>query len=187
MRACTFENDDKNNPHLSQIAADYVSNFDERKKKGLGLLLFGEVGRGKTYAAACIANALICEGVPVHMTNFERLSNVLQAHKDKQKYIDDLNRFQLLVIDDLAAERNTEYMSGVVHNIIDSRLRAGLPMIITTNLTRQEMLGTDDLRKQRIYSRLFECCIPHEVTGNDRRLDKLRENRKNYSNGGSAH
>jgi DNA replication protein DnaC len=182
MQNCTFENEDGANEQLSKIAREYVENFDEMREKGIGLLLFGKVGLGKTHIAACIANALIDKGVPAQMTSFERLFNILMGmFKGKQEYIDSLNKFDLLVIDDLAAEKDTEAMGGLVHNIIDSRIKAGLPMIITTNLDRQEMLGTDNLRKQRIYSRLFECCIPHEVKGNDRRMNKLQENRKAYN------
>lgn len=182
MYNCNFENDDGANEQLTKIAREYVANFDEMRKKGIGLLLFGETGRGKSFITACIANELIDKGIPVHMTNFERLSNILQGMwNGKQTYIDNLNNFPLLIIDDLAAERDTEYMNGVVHNIIDSRVRSGLPMIITTNLTREELLGANGLNKVRVYHRLFERCLPHEVIGNDRRLDTLQKNRKAYN------
>jgi DNA replication protein DnaC len=84
-----------------------------------------------------------------------------------------LNKFDLLVIDDLASERDTEFMGEIVQNIIDSRYRAGLPLIVTTNLTADELKHPQEIRKRRIYSRLFEMCVPLEVQHKDRRKQKL--------------
>lgn len=175
MQNWTFERDDGTNRKISDLARRYVDNFDEMKKRGKGLLLYGTVGTGKTFTAACIANALIDKGYPCMVTNFARLVNTLSGmYEGKQTYIDSLNNFDLLVIDDLASERDTEYMGEIIQNIIDSRYRAGLPLIITTNLTSDELKRPAEIRKQRIYSRLFEMCYPVEVSGNDRRKQKLR-------------
>lgn len=176
MQNWTFERDDGTNEQISQAARKYVENFEEMKKRGQGLLLFGEVGTGKTFISACIANALIDKGYPCLVTNFARLVNTLSGMFDgKQNYIDNLNNFDLLVIDDLSSERDTEYMGEIVQNIIDSRYRAGLPLIITTNLTSEELKKPAEIRKKRIYSRLFEMCFPIEVKGKDRRKQKLRQ------------
>lgn len=182
MRNRTFEADDGSNKKLTEIAKKYVSNFGEMKKRGKGLLLFGSTGTGKTFMAACIANALIDEGRACLVTNFARLTNTLAGmFEGKQDYIDSLNRFELIVIDDLASERDTEYMGEIVQNIIDSRYRAGLPLIVTTNLTSEELKKPAEIRKQRIYSRLFEMCIPIAVEGKDRRKQKLIHEYSEYS------
>ena len=170
MQKWTFDKDDRKNEQISDAAQKYVENFAEMKKRGKGLLLFGTVGTGKTFISACIANALIDKGYSCLVTNFARLVNTIQGMFDgKQDYIDSLNKFDLLVIDDLASERDTEYMGEIVQNIIDSRYRAGLPLIITTNLTSKELKHPAEIRKQRIYSRLFEMCVPIQVAGADRR------------------
>ena len=175
MQNWTFERDDGTNEKISEIAKNYVKNFEEMKKRGKGLLFFGKVVTGKTFVSACIANALIDKGYPCMVTNFARLVNTLSGmYEGKQEYIDGLNKFDLLVIDDLASERDTEYMGEIIQNIIDSRYRAGLPLIITTNLTSEELKKPAEIRKQRIYSRLFEMCYPVEVVGTDRRKKKLR-------------
>lgn len=172
MRGWKFENDDGNNKQI-EIAKNYVKNFQEMYKKHKGLLLFGNVGCGKTFMSACIANALIDKGVPCLVTNFARINNTLMGIYEKQTYIDSLNKYDLLVIDDLASERNTEYMNEVVMNVIDSRYRSGKPLIITTNLTSEELKNPKDISRKRIYSRLFEMCVPVEIKFYDRRKKKL--------------
>lgn len=174
MHSWTFANDDKANAKLTSSIHRYADHFDTMRERGKGLLLYGSVGTGKSFYAACIVNELIDKGYPCLMTNFARLVNTIQGMFDgKQEYIDRLNKFDLLVIDDLSAERDTEYMNEIVFNIIDSRYRAGLPLIITTNLTADEIKNPADIRKQRTYSRLLEMTIPIEVTGTDRRRKKL--------------
>ena len=175
MQKWSFDLDDHKNEKISQVALRYVEHFPEMRKKGKGLLLYGNVGTGKTFISACIANALIDLGHPCLVTNFARLTNTISASFDKkQEYMDALNKFTLLVIDDLASERDTEYMGEIVQSIIDARYRSGKPLIVTTNLPADELKHPSDIRKQRVYSRLFEMCIPVEVTGADRRKEKLK-------------
>lgn len=181
LKNWNFANDDGENSYISKVMHKYVDGFPEFKKNGKGLLLYGTVGTGKTFAAACVANALIDKGFPCLMTNFARLTNTISGLRDnKQAYIDGLNKFDLLVIDDLASERDTEYVNEIVQNVIDSRYRAGLPLIITTNLTSEELKSASDIRKQRIYSRLFDMCLPVEVKGKDRRREHLKVNYRAY-------
>lgn len=175
MQDWTFANDDGSNEKIMSAMKNYVSNFDDLLKQGKGLLLFGTVGTGKTYAAACIANALIDKGYPVLMTDFARIANTVGGmFEGKQEYYDSLNRFPLLILDDLAAERKTEYMQEIVYNVIDSRYRAGLPLIVTTNLTSEELKHPSDISYQRTFSRLLEMCLPVKVEGKDKRLEKLK-------------
>ena len=183
MQQWTFANDDMSNPQLTKAMQQYVEHFPDLKAQGKGLLLYGGVGAGKTFAACEVANALIDRGYPVLVTNFARLSNTLQGmFEGRQEYIDSLNKFSLLVIDDLAAERDTEYMQEQVYNIIDARYRACLPMIITTNLTGAEIKQPNSLSKERIYSRLLERCHPIEVNVADRRRAALKDSYADMKN-----
>lgn len=181
MQEWTFANDDGENSKIMNVAKNYVDNFSKMREDGKGLLLFGSVGTGKTYAAACIANALIDNGYPVLMTNFARIRNTVQGLFDgRQEYFDSLNRFPLLILDDLSAESKSEYMQEIVYSVIDARYRANLPLIITTNLTADELKHPADITNQRTFSRLFEMCIPIEITGDDRRRKKLKDDFNEY-------
>lgn len=176
MADWTFAHDDGIDPRTTSIARRYVDNFPEMKKRGKGLLLYGTVGTGKTHAAACIANELINQGRPCLVTNFSRITNTLQGMFDgKQRYLDDFNRLDLLVIDDLASERDTSYMNEMIFNIIDSRYRSGKPLIVTSNLTKTDLMAPGSIERQRIYSRLLEMCVPVEIKGADRRQKKLSD------------
>lgn len=182
MQYWTFENDDRGNAKMSEMAKRYVNHWEAFHKQGKGLLLYGSVGTGKTYIACMIANALIDKGYPVLVTNFSRVLNTLQSTNEKQEYLDSLNKFRLLVIDDLGIERDTAFAKEQVYNIIDSRCRSGLPMIITTNLTMQKMATETELAYKRVYDRILERCFPVEVAGESRRMKKLINSRDEMKN-----
>ena len=176
MREWTFAKSDHTDQRNENIARKYVANFDAMRKQGTGLLLCGQVGTGKSFLAACIANELINQGTPCLMTNFSRIiSRVSEKFGGDQKYLDDLNRFDLLIIDDLGAERDTEFTWEKVMNVIDARYRAGLPLIITTNFEPKDFADRGDIRRQRVFSRLKEMCILLEVKGTDRRSKKMQD------------
>lgn len=174
----TFANDDGANKELSEAMKKYADNFEEFKKQGKGLLLYGDVGRGKTYAAACVANAVLDKGYSVFMTDFVSIASAASEEWNKQAYYNSLNNFSLLIIDDLNAERKTEYMQEIVKAVINTRYNAGLPIIITTNLTGEELQSPSDMDYKRIFSRLYEMCIPVKVEGKDRRAEILKADAK---------
>lgn len=176
MREWTFAKSDRTDQKNENIARRYVANFDAMRSQGTGLLLCGSVGTGKSFLAAAIANELINQGTPCLMTNFSRIiSRVSEKFGGDQKYLDDLNRFDLLIIDDLGSERDTEFTWEKVMNVVDARYRAGLPLIITTNLTLKDLADPSDIRRQRVFSRLKEMCVFLEVNGADRRNKKMRD------------
>lgn len=179
LRSCTFSASRFQSLGMD-IARNYVSKWPEMLASGTGLLLWGGVGTGKTYLAACIANALLDQGIPVLMTSFARILGSLPgpASGEQTGTIDQWMRYPLLIIDDLGIERDTPYTMELVYHIIDARYRSGKPMIITTNLTMQELENPDSREKMRIYDRILECCTPVRVDGQHIRGAKRGENRQ---------
>ena len=165
MQNWTFGNDNGKCPQMKHARA-YVERWEQMKAGNHGLLLWGKVGTGKSYFAGCIANALMEQEVSVCMTNFAAILNDLAASfKDRNEYISRLCSFPLLILDDFGMERGTEYGLEQVYNVIDSRYRSGKPLIVTTNLTLEELQNPEDTAHARIYDRLLEMCSPVCITG----------------------
>lgn len=177
LRQCTFANDLGFNPEM-EAAKKYVAQWKAMESQSVGLLIWGEVGTGKTFLAGCIANALLDEGVTVLMTNFSRILNAMTGAYgvDRNAYVDNLNRYELLIIDDLGIERETDFALEQVFSVIDSRYRVRRPLIVTTNLKPSQMKQTESLARRRIYDRVLERCVPLQVNRCNIRSEKAREN-----------
>lgn len=170
---CTFSTDDMNDPKLSRQMRNYADNFGRFLKDGNGLLFCGNVGAGKTFYSACIANKLIEDGYTVMFSNFVTMIQRIQGETFKGLPImDEISKCDLLIIDDLGVERDTEFMKEHVYNIIDTRYRNGKPIIVSTNLTGDELRKPKDVTSSRIYTRIMERCLPIEFKGKNRRKQK---------------
>lgn len=168
LRDVSFDSFRKTNDNAYnlKLCLRYANHFDEMLAKNQGLLFYGGVGTGKTFAAACIANQLLNQRIPVIMTSFVKLLESMQGFsEDDSVLIARLNRAKLLIIDDLGAERSTDYSLEKVYDIVDSRYRAKLPIILTTNLSMTELKESTDIRYTRIYDRIFEMCYPMQFKG----------------------
>jgi DNA replication protein DnaC len=150
----------------------YADAWDDMRRENSGLLLWGNTGNGKTFAAACIANELIDRGIPAMITSFPR---ILNAGYDKQEIIKQVRYYPLLVIDDLGAERSSEYAMETVYTVIDERYKAKKPLIVTTNLTLDELCKPKNMDYQRIYDRVIEMCTPLVFKGDNLRRDKANK------------
>ena len=174
MKSWTFGNDNGKCPQMEK-ARRYVEQWEQIKDGNHGMILWGEVGTGKSYLAGCIANALMEKEVSVCMTNFALILNDLAAsYKDRNEYIARLCSFPLLILDDFGMERGTEYGLEQVYNVVDSRYRSGKPLIVTTNLTLEELQNPEDTAHARIYDRLTEMCCPVCIMGENFRKAKAQ-------------
>jgi DNA replication protein DnaC len=176
LRDYTFANDLGYNPEMEK-AHRYVERWPEMLESSTGLLLWGGVGTGKSFFAGCIANALIDQCVPVLMTNFARILNTLTGlySQDRNNFIDSLNKYSLLILDDLGVERNSEFALEQVFSVIDSRYRSKKPMIVTTNLTLEELKHPTDIAHERIYDRVLERCVPLKINNRNIREGNAAE------------
>lgn len=183
---CTFENWDfkKGSKEMYELSSRYVKKFSKCKEDGLGLLIYGEPGNGKTYLASCIANALLENFVPVICVSINGLLSRIQETYNKwgreaeSTVIKGLCNADLLIIDDLGTERESKWSKSMVYNIIDSRYRSQLPLIITSNLDihPKETNGIlTDLYDKRTEDRIFEMCTPIRNTSTSIRLEESKK------------
>lgn len=168
LAGATFDADDRARPDLSNAAKLYAAQFADHLRDGMGLLLHGPIGTGKSFLAACIANEVMAQGYRARMINLANTADEMW-NADKAAYIADLVKYPLLILDDLGVERKSEYMQEMVYKIVNARYTAGAPVIVTTNLTPDELTKTADLGYARTYDRLLERCLPIGVDGKSRR------------------
>lgn len=166
----TFATDDGKYPAATLKCKEYVEHWAEMRKENIGLLLYGPVGTGKTYLGCAVANALIDRGIPALITNMPKILEALKTPwKEGGNLIDKIQSYELVMIDDLGAERDTSTAAEQVYNIIDTRYRSGKPVIITTNLTAAEMKSPPNMAYKRVYDRILQNCKPIKLDGPSRR------------------
>ena len=147
---------------------------------GVGLILAGPVGTGKTHLAAGILNQWLDAGVlgTFGLTSdiFGEIREAIQDNSGKSadQIIAELAKTPLLIFDDFGSSKATEFQAATLFRIQNARYENLLPTIITTNLTAPEIR---DFLGSRIYSRLQEVCYWVPVEGDDYRK-KIADERK---------
>lgn len=166
----TFENDDGTVPQMA-MAKRYVENWEKVRQEHIGLLLWGNLGSGKTYMAAAIANALLEQEKKALMTDFAGISNISKF--DADEYVKSLDSYALLIIDDLGAEQDSEFALQNIGNVINRRWTSGKPLIVTTNLDLASIKNVkeQELMFARISDRILDMCRPiHMETSESKRV-----------------
>jgi DNA replication protein DnaC len=166
MHDMIFRNDDNSNSEAGTMARSFVRSFNNNSK---WLFIYGTYGTGKSFYAACIANALIDKGYTVRMGTGADYEAEIFAAQDKAAAYQKLLDYDLLILDDFASERKSDYMFEVLYNIINDRYNAKKPIVFTSNMTTEETGNPTDPRIRRIMSRIWERGYPVEMVGQDRR------------------
>lgn len=175
-KECSFDKDDGADPQASDFCRAYVQNWEWVQENNSGIMLWGDVGGGKTFLAACIANAMIDKGIAVTMTTIPKLVTAMTKDfgAERDSVLRMIAKIPLLVLDDVGAERNTEFSNEQVYEIINERYKAKKPLVVTTNLTMGAMQSVEDVTKRRIYDRIIEMCAPQKVVSSGRRQKTAR-------------
>ncbi len=187
---CDFSNfvaDKNKSPYVYNaklILQRFVKDFLEKGKR-YGILIKGTIGCGKTHLAAAVLRELAKKG----FTNFyfvdfkELLDDIKETFSSSSSFSEadvlyPVLNSNLLVIDDLGSERNTEWTEDVFARILNYRYNRDLPLIITTNYFDKVRKGvpTEETLGERIgtrmRSRLYEMCEEVEIIGTDFRKYK---------------
>lgn len=179
FRGDTFARDDRANASVSDTCKRYCERWDTMRRENFGIMFCGTVGTGKTFLSHSIANQLIAQGVNVCVTSVSRAVNYARFSEDRQKAIDLLCSFDLLVVDDLGTERDTEIAREFMFSLIDQRARTKKPLVVTTNLNPQALNAVSDTGLKRIYDRVMELCpIQFNLSGDSRRASNAAERRQ---------
>ena len=171
----TFENDKNEKSKASEALRRYIKNWDKVKAENIGVLLYGSVGTGKTYYAGAIANAVIDKGDRALVMNVADIT-ALREPEEQRKIEHRIDTWELFVLDDLGAERLTEYAIEKIYDAVDRRYASGLPMIVTTNLSVEEMQNVPESEgaRKRIFDRVLTACsLPIRMVGKSKRADVL--------------
>jgi DNA replication protein DnaC len=158
-------------PEQIRVIRRYVQTIDANIDAGKGLWLVGDVGTGKTTLAMLISRAVLQAGRSVAIYSLPRLLNLIREAIDsddgKLDLLDRLAAVDLLHIDDLGAEHQTDWVLEQLYSIVNARYESRRAILATTNLTPEklaEQIGP------RTVSRLEEICgDPLAFFGEDKR------------------
>jgi DNA replication protein DnaC len=140
----------------------YVEGIDDRLDEGEGLWLMGDVGTGKTTLAMLVSKAAVEAGRTVAIYSLPRLLSRIRRTYDAdageqsyQEFFERLTEVDLLHIDDLGAEKRSEWVLEQLYSIVNERYETQRSVVVTTNLSQEEL---EEQIGRRTVSRLIEIC-----------------------------
>jgi DNA replication protein DnaC len=157
--------------YILEISEDFCSNFYDTN---MNLLLYGSTGLGKTFMCNCIASALLRKEISVLYQTAFSLFEIIETHKFNKQNEPEENKINynmifecdLLIIDDLGTEVGNSFTNAELFNIINERLITNKKVIISTNLSLEQLRDT---YSERITSRVFNNFVPLKFYGEDLR------------------
>ncbi len=158
---------------ILEYTMQYASTFSQHSKS---ILMFGPTGLGKTHLSLAIANKVLEKGYSViYDSAINILRNIEKEHfsyEHSSEMIDLVMETDLLILDDMGTEYETQFYNATIYNIINTRLNCGKPSIISTNL---DFAGIARRYDKRVVSRIVSMYSCLEFKGDDVRL-QIRKN-----------
>ena len=153
---------------------EFVEHLDVRLNEGHGLWLMGDVGTGKTALAMIVSKAAAEAGRSVAIYSLPRLlariRRTYDAEAGEDSYLEFFSRLtsvDLLHVDDLGAEKRSDWVLEQLYAIVDERYQSERSVVVTTNLDQAELEAQIG---PRTVSRLVEICgDPLPLYGDDLR------------------
>jgi DNA replication protein DnaC len=160
-------------PPIVSATRRYALTIEDQLDAGRGLWFMGPPGTGKTTLAMLVSKAASDAGRTVAIYSLPRLLNEIRdTHRAERSHIDLLDRLtqvDLLHIDDVGAERSTDWVLEELYSIVNARYEDRRSIVITTNILDRDELC--DQISPRTVSRLTEMCDELPLLGHDHRLD----------------
>lgn len=185
----TFENLDMNRPDDFKRAVErckkYCENWDEIKKQGLGIYLYGDVGTGKSLLTACIGNTLLARFTTVLFTNFFEITKQIKKtftsnSMTESAFIERLTSVDLLIIDDLGTEivmKNGEktWMQDKIYDVINARYINQKSTIFSSNESLVDLVEKCGLMKKTVDRIAAMSTAKIELRGSSYRLQEQNQ------------
>lgn len=158
-----------------QIAKKYVEDFDSWE--GESLMFWGEPGNGKSHLATAIANELSSKGKRVVFISMPDLLEKIKATfnrnsvETEEEIMRGLQLCDLLIIDDIGAEKVSDWVQEVIFRIVDGRYKKMKPILATSNLEPKELA---ERIGKRAYDRLIEISQPIKNNASSYRREKAK-------------
>lgn len=136
----------------------YADNIEMNIKRGQGLLIYGDVGTGKTTQAVAVLKRALKSGYGTFFIPMVQLVDNLftMSREERRDFEHRITNVSLLVLDDLGAEQAQAWVTTKIDAIVTARYNNMKPMIITTNIDI-ESAGVDKYNMRTI-DRLVEMC-----------------------------
>jgi len=166
--------------HVVNAVRAFVDGLDENLAAGRGLWLMGNTGTGKTTLGMLIAKLALAAGrtvavyfAPKLLTQIRQTYQASEHEDAYEAFFRRLTSVDLLYIDDLGAERHTDWVVEQLYALVNERYENQRSMLVTSNASRDVEAGRRQLEEQigsRTVSRLIEICDdPLPLFGPDRR------------------
>ena len=155
-----FQQDDKNKLVFNYIKM-FSDTFGSFLERGTGYVIMGNPGNGKTHLAVSVMKALTEKGYSVAFVNASSLIGKFKEYESfsKQETLDDFVRFltvpDLLILDDLGANRWSDLTKDYIYKVIDARYKEMKPILVTTNIAEKDLVSQ---LSERITDRLKGAC-----------------------------
>lgn len=147
----TFAKWGNDNKHL-QAAKRYCEKFNEMYQNGNSLILCGRGGAGKSIASICLANELLERGFSVRFKVQPEI--VYEDIENRNAMLNDIINVNVLIIDDLNLSELNSNGREMIFYVIETRIKAKRPTIITSNITKDGIKHPSDANDKRICQRL---------------------------------
>lgn len=162
-------------PAITRQVLKYVRTIDDQLASGKGIWFTGDTGTGKTTLAMLVSREALRAGQTVAIYSVPRLLAEIRSTFDAasdssyEQLFRKLTAVDLLHLDDLGAEQQTEWVLEQLYAIVNERYEDGKALVVTTNLEETQL---KDQIGERTVSRLIEICgDPLPLFGADRRVD----------------
>jgi DNA replication protein DnaC len=160
-----------NPPAVVAETRRFAAMINDHLDAGRGLWFTGDVGTGKTTLAMLVSKSALEAGRSVAIYSLPRLLNEIRdTHRAERSHVELLDRLaavDLLHIDDVGAERTTDWVLEELYSIVNARYEDKRSMVITTNLGEAALCEQITVRT---VSRLTEMCDILPLRGDDHRM-----------------